>query len=243
MKTLMRLGAKRIGFPALLAALAMILLLGAGAQPALAQDAKLDLSNLDKLASKATEVTNVNLEGPMIQMAAEMMAKKAQAHVKSPGSDAAVDEWAQKMEKAQQLSEMLKRLKGIYVRTYEFSKTGQYSRSDVEGILKQLQSGGWKPMVNVEEKKSGETTNIYAMDEGGEAVGMAIVVAEPDELTVVNIVGPIDFSMLGGLAGMGNAVASGLSGFGAAAAPKLDHRDSSGDHAGQQKPNNQGDSK
>lgn len=62
-------------------------------------------------------------------------------------------------------------------------------------------------MVNVEEKKSGETTNIYVMNEGGEAVGMAIVAAEPKELTVVNLVGPIDFSQLGSFGKLGKLFA------------------------------------
>ena len=239
MKTLMRLGEKRHRLLAALAVLAMLWMFGTGAQPALAQDAKLDLSNLDKLASKAAEVTNVNLEGPMLQMAAEMMAKTAQdRHLNHSNKDP--QHVLEQMEQTQRLSEMLKRLKGVYVRTYEFSKEGQYSRSDVDGLLKQFQSGGWKPMVNVEEKKSGETTNIYMMNEGGEAVGMAIVVAEPKELTVVNIVGPIDFSKLGGLGSLG---ALGNLGSLGADNPKLQHRDSPGDNAGQQKTNNQGDSK
>lgn len=239
MKTLMRLGEKRNGSLTALAALVMVWMLAVVTQPALAQDAKLDLSNLDKLASKASEVTNVNLEGPMLQMAAEMISKKAQDELLShPNRNS--HKLLEQQAKAQQLSEMLKRLKGIYVRTYEFSKEGQYSHSDVDGLLKQFQSGGWKPMVNVEEKESGETTAIYAMDEGGEAVGLAIVAAEPDELTVVNIVGPIDFSKLGGLGSLGALGSLGSLG---ADSPKLEHRDSSGDHAGQQKRNNQGDSK
>lgn len=77
-------------------------------------------------------------------------------------------------------------------------------------------------MVHVEEKKSGETTGIYVMEEGGQIVGMAVVAAEPKELTVVNLVGPIDFSQLGNLGNLG-----GLGNLGAMmgnSKPKLEHR-------------------
>lgn len=150
-----------------------------------AQEAKINLSHLDKLASKASEVVNVNLEGPTLKLAAENMAAKGHTA------------------KKQATAQMLERLKGVYVRSYEFGQPGEYSREDVENVLKQLRSGGWTSMVNVEEKKSGETTNIYVMNEGGEAVGMAIVAAEPKELTVVNLVGPIDFSELGSIGKFG----------------------------------------
>lgn len=153
---------------------------------ACAQEAKINLSGLDKLASKASEVVNVNLEGPALKLAAENMAAKGRHSGKKQAE-----------------AQMLQRLKGVYVRSYEFGQPGEYSREDVENVLKQLRSGGWTSMVNVEEKKSGETTNIYMMNEGGEAVGMAIVAAEPKELTVVNLVGPIDFSELGSIGKFG----------------------------------------
>lgn len=166
----------------MLAACFLLACLGTNAY---SQNAKVDLSRLDKLASKASEVVNVNLEGPTVKLAAENMAAKA--HTEKKMAEGA----------------MLEKLKGIYVRSFQFSQPGEYSRADVENVLKQLRSGGWTSMVNVEEKKSGETTNIYVMNEGGEAVGMAIVAAEPKELTVVNLVGPIDFSQLGSFGKLG----------------------------------------
>lgn len=159
-----------------------------GVPTAFAQNAKLELGQLDKLAGKAAEVTNVNLEGPMLRFAAEQMSAK--------GNKSGVA-------KSVAVPGMLQRLKGIYVRTFEFSQPGEYSKSDLDSVLKQLEKGGWKPMVHVEEKKSGETTGIYLMEEGGETVGMAIVAAEPKELTIVNLVGPINFSDLGQLGALG----------------------------------------
>lgn len=159
-----------------------------GAATAWAQNAKLDLSQLDKLAGKASEVTNVTLDGSMLKLAAEQMSQKA-ATSKSQNKAFAAN--------------MVQRLKGIYVRSFEFDQPGGYSKADLDSVTKQLESGGWKSIVHVEEKKSGETTGVYVMQEGGETVGMAVVAAEPKELTVVNLVGPIDFSQLGSLGGLG----------------------------------------
>ena len=71
---------------------------------------------------------------------------------------------------------------------------------------------------------SGETTGIYVMQEGGETVGMAIVAAEPKELTVVNLVGPIDFSQLGSLGSLGALGQLGNLGNIGNSKPQLQHR-------------------
>jgi Domain of unknown function (DUF4252) len=171
-------------FPALLLACLMAFT----GSTAFAQSAKLELSQLDKLASKASEVTNVTLDGSMLKLAGQEMSKKAA----TPNS-----------QKKAVAADLLHRLKGIYVKSFKFDKPGEYSKADVESITSQIESGGWKSIVNVEEKKSGKTTGIYVMEEGGETVGIAIVAAEPKELTVVNLVGPIDFSQLGSLGSLG----------------------------------------
>jgi Domain of unknown function (DUF4252) len=183
------------------------LIASAWAAPPPAQNAKLDLSQLDKLAKKASQVADVNLEGPMLKLAAETMASK-----EPKGKAAAVPG-------------MLQQLKGIYVRAFEFSKPGEYSKADLESLLKQVESGGWKPVVNAKEEKSGESAHIYIMEEGGEAVGLVIVAAEPKELAVVNLVGPINFSQLGGLGGLGALGQLGALGGVGNSTPQLQHRD------------------
>jgi Domain of unknown function (DUF4252) len=172
----------------LLSALLLACLVAFGSAAGFAQNAKLQLSQLDKLAAKASSVTNVTLDGSLLKLATQEMSQKASASNSQKKASAA---------------ELIHRLKGIYVKSFEFDKPGEYSKADVESITRQLESGGWKAIVHVEEKKSGETTGIYVMHEGGETVGMAIVAAEPKELTVVNLVGPIDFSQLGSLGSLG----------------------------------------
>jgi hypothetical protein len=198
---------------ALLSALMLACLAAFGSATGFAQNAKLQLSQLDKLASKASQVANVTLEGPMLKLAAQAMQTKASKS---------------KSAKKQMAAGLVERLKGVYVRNFEFAKAGEYTKADLASVMNQLQSGGWKPMVHVEEKKSGETTGIYVMEEGGEMVGMAIVAAEPKELTVVNLVGPIDLSQLGGLGSLGSLGALGqLGALGAntgSSKPPLQHR-------------------
>ena len=192
MRTLKNFTGKRHWLGAISSAVLQVCGCAFGRTSTCAQNAKLQLSHLDKLASKAAEVTNVSLEGPMLKLAADQMSQKVHT-AKSP----------EKTAKAFAAANMLRRLKGIYVKVFEFSKPGEYSKSDLESVLNQLDSGGWKAIVHVEQKKSGQTTGVYVMEEGGETVGMAIVAAEPKELTAVNLVGPIDFSQFGGLGSLG----------------------------------------
>jgi hypothetical protein len=68
---------------------------------------------------------------------------------------------------------------------------------------------------------------------------LAIVAAEPKELTIVNLVGPMDLSQLGALGSLGSLVELGGKGGNAGdSKPQLQHRGQS-----DQKSNPQGDSK
>jgi Domain of unknown function (DUF4252) len=97
----------------------------------------------------------------------------------------------------------VKNLKGIYVKNFEFEKPGEYSKADVELIRSQLQKPSWSRIVSSQSKREGETSEVYLMTTsgGGSILGMAIIDAEPKELTVVNIVGPIDIDKLSALEG------------------------------------------
>jgi hypothetical protein len=99
--------------------------------------------------------------------------------------------------------EVIKNLKGIYVKSFTFDKPGDYSQEDVEAIRSQLHAPAWSRIVTARDKREGETTEIYLMTErdGGNVLGMAIIAAEPTELTVVNIVGPVDIDKLSQLEG------------------------------------------
>ncbi len=146
------------------------------------QDAKLQLGKLNDLESKASEVVDVTLDGKTLQMASKFLSKKRSA-----------DE--------AKVKDLINGLKGIYVKSYEFDKDGQYSLADVETLRTQLKSPGWQRLVGVHSKKDGETAEVYIMTSGDNVLGLAIIASEPKELTIVNIVGPIDIDKLSDLEG------------------------------------------
>ncbi|MGE5323508.1 MAG: DUF4252 domain-containing protein [Actinomycetota bacterium] len=152
------------------------------ALPGVAQAGKLELKNLDKLASRASEVNDVTLDGSLLQFASSVM-KDAD----DPDSE--------------QVVELIKGLKGIYVKNFEFDSPGQYSQADVEAIRSQLTGPGWQRIVTSFSKRSGERDEVYLLKDGKKINGITVLVAEAKELTVVNIVGAIDPEKLGELGG------------------------------------------
>src|SRR5215203_792836 len=95
------------------------------AVPASAQRINLDFPGL---AEKAEEVVDVTLDASMLRLAAKFLS----------GHDS--DERA--------IREMINGLEGIYVRSYEFAREGEYDRSLIDKVKSQLGST-WKPLVTV----------------------------------------------------------------------------------------------
>lgn len=144
-----------------------------------AQDLKMPV-NLDKLAAKASETTEVTLNGRTLQLAAKFM------------ND----------EDDQEARELVKKLKGIYVRSFQFDHPGEYSEADVESVRSQLQSPLWEKVVNVHSKRQGENAEIYfRTDDADRIMGLVVIAADPKELTIVHIDGPLDPSDLDKLGG------------------------------------------
>lgn len=161
----------------------MALAMGA-ATLARAQSPKLDLGNLAKLADKADEVVDVTLDGQTLKFAEKFME-------------------SDKDEDDAEALKLIKNLTGIYVKSFEFDKPDQYSEADVEAIRSQLHGGSWSRMVGYESKREHERDEVWIManPNGKSNLGLAIISAEAQELTVVNIVGPIDVNDLPALEG------------------------------------------
>jgi hypothetical protein len=98
--------------------------------------------------------------------------------------------------------QLIQGLDGIYVRSYEFDKAGEYSMEQIESLRKYFETSEWSPMVRERERKSGETTDVMVKLVNGEPHGMFILTAEPKELTIVLILGPIRMDQLGELRGI-----------------------------------------
>ena len=154
----------------------------ATASPALAQTALLKLDNLDKLSVSAKQVVDVTVDEQLLQLASKFLSSTRSA-----------DE--------REIRELVKDLKGVYVKRFEFDTDGQYSSADIEPVLKQLRGSGWARIVGVTSKREFTNIEVFVMTEASIIKGIAVVAAEPRELTVVNVVGPIDVDRLSRLQG------------------------------------------
>jgi len=137
--------------------------------------------NFDKLAARASDSVDVSLEGPLLRLGTSFLSDtdKDQAKVKK----------------------LVGGLKGIYVRSFEFKKPGEYSEADLESFRAPLRGPEWQRIVGVHSNEDGETVEVYIRSETKGIGGLAIIACEPKELTLVNIVGPIDLDSLSELGG------------------------------------------
>jgi hypothetical protein len=156
--------------------------------------ARLQLDFLDRLEAQAIESVDITIDPAMLKMAAGLLSSDRR-------NDAALA--------------LLNDVEGIYVRSFEFDRDNAYTQDDVNAVRKQLAAPGWSKMVEVESKSgrsedrngvktsagSFELVQVYGWREGNQSKGLAILVAEPRELTIVNIVGPIDLARFGALQG------------------------------------------
>jgi Domain of unknown function (DUF4252) len=137
--------------------------------------------NLDHLASKASDSVDINLNGSMLQFAAKFLDGKDPDEAK--------------------VKQLLSGIEGIYVKNFEFKKEGEYSPTDLEQIRSQLKGPEWNRIVGVRSNSEGENVEVWTRVANGKTNGIAILAAEPKELTVVNLVGTIDLDALAALGG------------------------------------------
>lgn len=146
---------------------------------ALAQEIEFPPS-FQKLAEKAVESVDVTLDGAMLKAAGKFLSEK-----KTEEGEA---------------KKLVSGLKAIRVRSFKFVQEGEYTEADVAPIRSQLSSSsGWSRVVSAKSKR--ENAGVYLRKEGDAVVGLLVLAMEPKELTVVNIVGPIDLDQLSNLGG------------------------------------------
>jgi hypothetical protein len=153
-----------------LAALSLVLLSACAA----ARSGELRIPNYDHLSRKATDKTSVSLSGPLLRLALKL----SDADDKDPDR------------------QLLAQVKRVQVRSYEFAADHAYTQGDVDIVRKQLQTPQWSQIVKVRNAKENEQVDVFICIENGETHGLAIISAEPRELTIVNIVGSISIEQL-----------------------------------------------
>jgi len=154
------------------------LLISAAAMIANAQDAKLQLDQLDALTNRASETVDVKIDEKTMKNVAFLFKDADDADIR----------------------DALKGVKGIYVKVFTFAKEGQYAPTEVESVLTQLRGANWSRLVSVKSKDE-DNVEVYLNQTGEQINGVAVISLEPKEILVVNIVGPIDLSKLGRLEG------------------------------------------
>jgi hypothetical protein len=122
-----------------------------------------------QLATRASNYTEVTLDRRMLDFASRFMDKEDDAEGKR----------------------IVAKLNGIYVRTYEFDKPGQYTPDDLAAIRRQFQTAEWNPIVKQRSRDGSDDSDIYLKIVSGEIQGMFILNSEPKELNFVFISGPI----------------------------------------------------
>ncbi|HLK65191.1 MAG TPA: DUF4252 domain-containing protein [Bryobacteraceae bacterium] len=156
----------------------VLLLVGWLAMPLPAQQFKF---NLDHLESKASDTVDVNLNGSTLQFAAKFLDDKDPDEAK--------------------VKKLIAGLQGIYVKSLQFKNDGEWSKTDLDNVKNQLHEPEWSRILGFKSAEEGETADVYVRTENKKITGVAIIAAEPKQLTVVNIAGAVDLESLADLSG------------------------------------------
>ena len=161
------------------ACVALLLIFTSAAQ---AQDpARLSLASLDQLEPRADQIINITMDSKLLQLALRFLSDKKPNEVK--------------------IKEAVSGIKGIYVKSFRFDQDNLFSATEVEAIRSQLRSPLWSQLVEVRSKKEGQNIDVFTMIDGGIVNGVAIIALDRRQVTVVNIVGPVDVDKLAELRG------------------------------------------
>jgi len=152
------------------------------AAPAYAQNARLQINHLDRLFPQAVETVDVRVDGALLLMASKFL--------RSDKADEAA------------VKEIVRDLKGVYVKGVEFDKEGEFTAADVEEIRQQLTGPGWDRIVGVRSKRDGENVEVFLMINTDAVIeGVGVLITDPKQIMVVNVVGKIDPEKINNLRG------------------------------------------
>ena len=137
---------------------------------------QIDMKNLQALEDKAEQVVSINLEGQSLDEGGKLLAIRNGV--------------------SKSVKELVKGLKGVYLRRFRFGGKKSYEEADVEAIKQELRRPGWAPMIGVQMRDKNEAVSVYSYMENDRLAGVAVFSADQNEVTVVNIVGTVDLEAL-----------------------------------------------
>jgi hypothetical protein len=122
-----------------------------------------------QLAERASNYTEVSLDKKMLAFASRFLHDQDDDEAKR----------------------IVSKLNGVYVRSYEFDKAGQYTPADLDAIRRQFDTPEWTTLVKTRSRDASDDADIYMKLVNDEVQGMFILNAESKELDFVFISGPI----------------------------------------------------
>lgn len=141
---------------------------------ALAADPQLRLPSFEHLQQLATDSVNVTIGQWPLGMAAWALEHSEDANDR-------------------ELQQVLRGLKSICIRSFQFAADHQYDPSDIEALRRQLSAQGWNALAQIHQHgEQAENVDIYVSMDHEIVNGLAIVASAPRKLTIVNIVGSVD---------------------------------------------------
>jgi hypothetical protein len=157
--------------------------LAARAQTSTSGAGRIQLESLDRLAPRASETVNVQLDESLLSIGAQFLE---------------ADDPEEK-----NIKEVVAGLKGVYVRVLEFKAAGEYAEGDIAPLRDQLRAPGWTRIVGIQSRKEGlENAEVYlSRTTAGRVDGLVFMAAGPKQIVFVNLVGAVDLEKLRKLEG------------------------------------------
>ena len=141
---------------------------------------ELRIPDFSHLSSKARDSVDITLDGFLLRIA-----QKFAAADHGDNEELAI----------------LRDIKSVRVRNFEFDSEDAYSKEDVEAVRKQLTGPGWSPLAQVHRRESREHVDVFLNMSGDKILGLAVIASEPRSFTIVNVVGNIDVDKLAKIEG------------------------------------------
>jgi hypothetical protein len=136
----------------------------------------LQMESLNHLTSRASQTVVISVD--------ERVLKAGAPFLKSSDPDEA------------KIKELLKDVKGIYVKTFAFENEGEFSDADLQGVRSQLNSPEWSKIIEARSRKEDVTVEVFVKTDDAKVGGIAVIAYGSKDLTVVNIVGFVDMDKL-----------------------------------------------
>src|SRR5262249_43504359 len=136
---------------------------------------------LEHLTSKSSNVVDLSLNGSTLQFAARFL----------DGNDP--DE--------AKVKKLISGIEGIYIKSFGFRQDGGWTQPDLDSVRNQLRPPGWQRIIGFRSTEDNESAEVFVRYENKKVTGVAILVTESRQFTVVNIAGPVDLDSLADLSG------------------------------------------